>query len=139
MISPMTLLNEMQSSSRICKIFSTSFSLTLAHDSPGSKLAFSLSSSLSSTATSSSTPFLLVSLFLAVFPVVLCLLLHLLHLGFPLHQHCRLLLLVLVVVIAVHLSTLHPFLLIASWSTYLPSCFRIPPNLSSHCPKRSRG
>ena len=99
----MTLWNGTQSSPRLSKIFSTSSSLTLAHDSPGSKLTFS--------------PlcfFLFSSLFLL-------LVLHLL-LNLPLHFHLLLLLLLtLVVVIAVHLLVLpilHPFLLITDWPTY---------------------
>ena len=93
----------MQSSPRLSKIFSTSSSLTLAHDSRGSKLTFS--------------PlcfFLFSSLFLLH---VLHLLLHL-----PLSFHLLLLLLLaLVVVIAVHLLVLpilRPFLLITNWPTY---------------------
>ena len=70
-----------------------------------------------------------------LFLVFVCLLLWLLHVRLPLHRHCRLLLLdALVVIIAVNLPILRPFCSITSWLTYSPSCVRIPPNLSRHCP-----
>ena len=106
----MTLWNGTQSSPRLSKIFSTSSSLTLAHDSPGSKLTFSLLCF-----------FLFSSLFL------LHVLHLLLHLPLSFHLLLLLLLLALVVVIAVHLLVLpilRPFLLITNWPTYSHRCFQ---------------